>query len=132
MSFVLSEELYYTKNHEWLHVDENLVTIGLTEYAIQSLGEVLYLDLPEDSQKMSPGQNIGSLESIKGIHDLFASVNGTVLEVNTSLIEDPTLINDDTLGEGWLIRLEMDSEKDLAGLLRSKEYRDFLGTLSAK
>jgi len=126
--YLLPEELYYTKNHEWLQVDENLVTVGLTEHALQQLGEVLYLDLPEDGQHTANGQVLGSVESVLRIHDLVSSINGTVLEINLSLMEDPNAVNDDPLGEGWLFRVEMDSERDLVGLLRSKEYRDFLET----
>ncbi|WP_374073490.1 glycine cleavage system protein GcvH [Bdellovibrio bacteriovorus] len=129
MSYIIPEELYYTKNHEWLQVDENLVTVGLTEHALDQLGEVLYLDLPEDGQHAAPGQVLGSIESVLRIHDLASSINGTVLEVNLSLTEDPNAINDDPLGEGWLFRIEMDSERDLVGLMRSKEYREFLEKL---
>src|SRR5438445_6105283 len=93
VSFTLPEELYYTKNHEWLLVDENLVTIGLTQYRLDHLGEILYLDLPEDGQHTTPGQILGTVESILKIHDLISSINGTVLEVNSAILEDPNSIN---------------------------------------
>lgn len=126
MSYLLPDELYYTKNHEWLLVDENLVTIGLTEYAIQQLGEIIYFDFPDDGQNTTLGQTLCSIESVLRIHDVLSSINGTVLEVNSSLIDNPNPINDDPLGEGWLFKIEMDNERDLASLLRSKEYKDLL------
>ncbi|MNK15791.1 Glycine cleavage system H protein [compost metagenome] len=129
MSYSLPEEFYYTKNHEWLHVDENLATIGLTEYALNYLGEVLYIELPEDGQNSTPGQTLCSVESVLRIHDMITAVHGTVLEVNQTLLEDPSLINDDPLGDGWLLRIEIDTEKDLANLLRSKDYRDYIKDL---
>lgn len=128
MSYILPDELYYTKNHEWLHVDENLVTMGLTEHATHLLGEVIYFDFPEDGQNTSPGQTLCSLESVRKIHDILSPLSGTVLEVNSALAGDPNLINDDPLGDGWLFRVELDDERDLANLLRSKDYRAFIKT----
>lgn len=127
-SFLIPEELYYTKSHEWLQIDENLVTLGLTEAALKDLGEILYFDLPEDGQKVTPGQVVGSVESVLKIHDLASSINGTVLEVNSSLFDDPHVINDDPLGEGWLLRVELDNERDLAPLMRAKEYKEYLAS----
>jgi len=130
MSYILPDELYYTKNHEWLQVDENLVTVGLTEYAILQLGEVIYLDFPDDGQSANLGQALCSIESVLRIHDVLSSINGTVLEVNSSLVDDPNPINDDPMGEGWLFRVELDNERDLANLLRSKDYKALLETSS--
>lgn len=128
MSYMLPDELYYTKNHEWLQVDENLVTVGLTEHAVHQLGEIIYLDFPDDGQHANLGQALCSIESVLRIHDILSSINGTVLEVNLSLVDDPNPINDDPMGEGWLFRVELDNERDLANLLRSKDYRDLLET----
>ncbi|AFY02169.1 glycine cleavage system protein GcvH [Bdellovibrio bacteriovorus] len=123
MPYFLPEELYYTTNHEWLHVDENLATIGLTEYALERLGEILYMELPEEGQHTTPGHTLSSIESVKNIHDLISTINGTVLEINASLIEDPTPLNDDPMSEGWLFRIEMDNERDLSSLIRSRDYK---------
>lgn len=131
MSYSLPEEFYYTKNHEWLQVDENLVTIGLTPYILDKLGEVLYCDLPEEGQNATSGNILCTVESVLKIHDLVSEINGTVLEVNSSLLEDFNLINDDPMGDGWLLRVEMDNERDLAHLLRSREYRDFIAQCEA-
>lgn len=131
MSYFLPEELYYSQNHEWLQVDENLVTVGLTEYAVERLGEILYLDLPDEGQHANLGAIFCSLESILRIHDIICPVNGTVLEINTSLVDDPAPLNDDPLGEGWLLRIEMDNERELANFLRAKEYRNFVDGLKS-
>lgn len=129
MSNFFPEELYYSQNHEWLQVDENLVTVGLTEYAIEKLGEILYVELPDEGQHANLGTAFCSLESILRIHDIICPVNGTVLEINSSLIDDPTPLNDDPYGEGWLLRIEMDNERELAHFLRSKEYRNLVDGL---
>lgn len=118
-------ELFYTKNNEWLAVDENIVTLGITASAAQALGEILFVDLPDEGSRINFGAQFASLESVKGIMDLFSPFGGTVLEVNQHLLDDPGLINDDVYGEGWLFTAELDNEKDLAGLMRHLEYKQF-------
>lgn len=122
-------EPFYTKNHEWLIVDENLVTLGITEYATNLLGEVLYVDLPEEGARISSLNSFATIESALNIYDLIGSFNGTVLEVNTSLLDDPSFINDDTYGDGWILVAEIESDRDLAGLLRHSEYKAYINQL---
>jgi glycine cleavage system H protein len=123
MSYQLPEDFYYTKDHEWAQVDENIVTIGVTEFAQEQLGEVVYVELPEEGQKVNQGESFGVVESVKAASDLYAPVSGTVIEVNAALLEDPSSLNDDPINDGWLIRIEMDSEKELANLMRVADYR---------
>lgn len=118
-------ELFYTKNNEWLAVDENTVTLGITASAAHALGEILFVDLPDEGSRINLGAQFASLESVKSIMDLFSPFGGTVLEVNQHLLEDPGLINDDAYGEGWLFTAELDNEKDLASLMRHLEYKQF-------
>lgn len=125
-NFVIPEENYYTKDHEWAQVDENLCTVGITEYAQDSLGEVVYVELPENGQKVTQGEPFGVVESVKAVSDLVAPVSGTVIEVNEGVLESPGIINDDAMNEGWLVRIEMDSEKELANLMRAPEYRKII------
>ncbi|MCB9025993.1 MAG: glycine cleavage system protein GcvH [Bdellovibrionaceae bacterium] len=120
------EENYYTKDHEWAQVDENVVTVGITEYAQDSLGEVVYVELPEEGQKVTQNESFGVIESVKAVSDLVAPVSGTVIEVNTGIIDEPGLLNDDPMNNGWMIRIEMDTEKELANLMRAPEYRKFI------
>jgi glycine cleavage system H protein len=121
--FNVPEEYYYTKDHEWAQVDENVVTIGITEYAQDSLGEVVYVELPEEGQKVTQGEPFGVVESVKAVSDLVAPVSGTVIEINSMIADNPGSLNDDPFNEGWLIRIEMDSEKELANLMRAPDYK---------
>ncbi len=126
MAFHLPEDYYYTKEHEWAQVDENIVTVGITEFAQDQLGEIVYVELPEEGQKVSQNQSFGVIESVKAVSDLYSPVSGTVIEVNTSLTDDPSVLNDDPINEGWLVRIEMDSEKELANLMRSPDYKKLI------
>ena len=112
----------YTKDHEWAQVDDNVVSVGITEYAQDALGEVVYVELPEEGQKVTQNEPFGVVESVKAVSDLFAPVSGTVVEVNDVLMEQPGNVNDDPYGDGWLIRIEMDSEKELTALMNAGDY----------
>jgi glycine cleavage system H protein len=125
-SFNVPEEYYYTKDHEWAQVDENVVTVGITEYAQDTLGEVVYVELPEEGQKVTQGEPFGVVESVKAVSDLVAPVSGTVIEVNLSMADNPGTLNDDPMNDGWLIRIEMDTEKELANLMRAPDYKKII------
>ena len=128
-TFHIPEDYYYSKDHEWAQVDENIVTVGITEYAQQSLGELVYVELPEEGEKVTQGEPFGVVESVKAVSDLYAPVSGTVIEVNTSLTDDPAVLNDNPMNDGWLVRIEMDSEKELANLMRSPDYKKLIAEL---
>jgi glycine cleavage system H protein len=125
-TFHVPEDYYYTKDHEWAQVDENIVTVGITEFAQNSLGEIVYVELPEEGQKVTQGESFGVVESVKAVSDLLAPVSGTVIEINQSLSEDPAVLNDDPINDGWLIRIEMDTEKELAILMRAPDYKKLI------
>jgi glycine cleavage system H protein len=125
-NYILPEENYYTKDHEWAAVDENMCTVGITEFAQNSLGEVVYVELPETGQKVTQGEAFGVVESVKAMSDLVSPVSGTVVEVNESVIDNPGILNDDAMSDGWLVRIEMDSEKELANLMRAPDYRKLI------
>lgn len=126
MGFIVPEDLYYTKDHEWAQVDENIVTVGITEFAQDSLGEVVYVELPEEGSKVTQNESFGVIESVKAASDLYSPVSGTVIEVNMALMDNPSVLNDDPMNEGWLIRIEMDTEKELANLMRAPEYKKLI------
>jgi glycine cleavage system H protein len=122
----ISEDYYYTKNHEWAQVDENVVTVGVTEFAQDQLGEIVYVELPEEGSKVTQNESFGVIESVKSASDLYSPVSGTVIEVNQSVSDEPGLINDDAMNNGWMIRIEMDSEKELANLIKASEYKELI------
>ncbi len=126
MAYNIPEDLYYTKDHEWAQVDENIVTVGVTEFAQEQLGEIVYVELPEEGQKVTQGEPFGVIESVKAMSDLFSPVSGTVIEVNLGLADDPAVLNDDPMNEGWLVRIEMDTEKELASLMRAPDYKKLI------
>ena len=130
MDHIPSGELYYSDTHEWAHVDESLVTIGLTAFRLGQLGEILFLDLPDEGKPVARGESFFSIESVKRIHDFASPVTGTLVEVNQLLFENPSILNDDPYNEGWIIRVEMDNEKDLATLVRSTEYNQRISLVS--
>jgi glycine cleavage system H protein len=125
-TYHIPEDYYYTKDHEWAQVDENIVSIGITEFAQNALGEIVYVELPEEGEKVNQGEAFGVIESVKAASDLYAPVSGTVIEVNASISEDPSILNDDPINNGWLIRIEMDSEKELANLMRAPDYKKLI------
>jgi len=123
MNFIASEDLYYSRNGEWVQVDENLVTVGVTDFRLHQLGEVLYLNLPEEGKLVRQGEAFFSFESVNLIHDFISPVTGTLIEVNQILYDNPGILNDDPFNQGWLVVIEMENEKDLATLMRSVEYK---------
>ena len=125
-TYQLPEEYYYSKDHEWAQVDENIVTVGITEFAQHQLGEIVYVELPEEGAKVNQGESFGVVESVKAASDLLSPVSGTVIEVNTALTDDPSGLNDDPINDGWMIKIEMDTEKELANLMRAPDYRKFI------
>lgn len=126
MAFIVPDDLYYTKDHEWAQVDENIVTVGITQFAQDSLGEVVYVELPEEGSKVTQNDSFGVVESVKAASDLYSPVSGTVIEVNTALMDNPSVLNDDPMNDGWLIRIEMDTEKELANLMRAPDYKKLI------
>ena len=126
MTHRVPEELYYTKDHEWALVDENIVTVGVTSFAQESLGEIVYAELPDEGQKVTQSEPFGVIESVKAVSDLYAPVSGTVIETNEGLMDKPGILNDDPWNDGWLIRIEMDTEKELASLIKAGEYKKLI------
>ena len=120
------EDCYYTKDHEWTHIDETTATIGITAYAQDQMGEIVYVDLPDEGQKVVQNEPFGAIESVKAASDLYSPVSGTILEVNSNLEEDINVLNDDPMDEGWLIRVEIENERELTNLMKASDYRTYL------
>ena len=116
----------YTKEHEWVLVEDNVATVGITDYAQQELGDVVYVELPEVGDKVVKDDPFGAVESVKAVSDLYAPVSGTVLEFNDALPETPETINEDPYGDGWMIKVRVAAGGD-AGLLSAADYKAQLG-----
>ena len=117
-------ELQYTSEHEWVLVDGNTATVGITAYAAEKLGDVVFVDLPEVGTTLASGSIVGEIESTKSVGELFAPVDGTVLEKNSAVEDTPELVNSDPLGEGWLIKVTFET---LPALLSYTEYSAIIG-----
>jgi glycine cleavage system H protein len=122
----IPEDLYYTREHLWLRVMGNRGKIGITDYAQLEMGEIVFLNLPEENAPIEQGEVFGTLESAKTVADLYAPVSGEILSSNKDIEEEPSLINDDPYGNGWLVMLEMDEPSQLEELLSASEYEIFL------
>lgn len=115
------EGFYYSESHEFVKVEGNIAIVGITDYAQQQLGNVVYVDMPEVDDEVSQGEDFGAVESVKAASDLISPVSGTVVEVNTALEEHPELINEDAF-ENWIMKVEMSDTGELANLLDAKGY----------
>ena len=119
-------EYLYTNEHEWVHVEGDVCTVGITEFAQQELGEVVFVELPEVGQVVDAGDEVGTIESVKAVAEVFSPVAGEVIEVNGGLDDEPELLNDDPHHEGWLFKLRISSDGDLSGLMRADAYEEFV------
>lgn len=120
------EGLKYSKEHEWVLVEDKIAIIGITEFAQHELGDVVYVELPEVGEKIVKDDPFGAVESVKAVSDVFAPVGGTVVEINDTLPESPETINDDPYGDGWMIKVEMTDKDDLKDLMSAEEYAEYI------
>ena len=121
------ENLKYSKDHEWILVEGNNATIGITEFAQSELGEIVYVDVTCEGETIDKGEVFGSIEAVKTVSDLVMPVTGDVLEVNPQLEDAPELVNKDPYSDGWIIKITMKDEKDLEELLDANAYKEFIG-----
>jgi glycine cleavage system H protein len=117
------EELSYTKTHEWVRREDDIATVGITDNAQDELGDVVFVELPEEGASFDAGDSFGTIESVKAVSDLYAPVGGEVVEVNQTLNDSPERVNEDPYGGGWMIRLRVSEEGDL---LSAEEYQKIL------
>ena len=121
----IPEDLHYSKDHEWVRVEGNIATIGITDYAQNSLGDVVYVEVSKPGDELAANESFGSVESVKAVSELFTPVSGVVSEQNESLQDEPEAVNTDPYGEGWMIRVKMSSPGEVDSLLTAAEYEDF-------
>jgi glycine cleavage system H protein len=120
------DDFYYTKDHEWLKIDGNEATVGITDFAQKQLGDVVYVELPQAGAHLEFHQSLGVIESVKAVSDIYSPVSGEVIEVNEELNESPELVNEDPHGKGWIIRIKIKDEGELDKLMSVSEYENFL------
>lgn len=120
------EDLKYSKEHEWVLVEGNVATVGITAFAQEQLGDVVFVELPAVGDKVVKDEAMGVVESVKAVSDIYAPVSGTVLEVNDDLPDSPELINGDPYGDGWIVKIEMADPTDVDDLLDPAAYEEFV------
>lgn len=120
------DDLKYTKEHEWARLSDGRITVGITDYAQDALGEVVFLELPEVDTDVSKEDTFGVIESVKAANDLFAPVSGRVVEVNGTVVDSPEMVNTDPYGEGWFIVVEPSDLAELDDLMTAKEYAEYV------
>jgi glycine cleavage system H protein len=126
MSDMYPNDLFYTEDHEWARPEGNLVTVGISQFAVEQLGDVTQVDLPREGEILKQGDPFGSVESVKAVSDLFAPVGGKVVKVNTTLQDSPEYVTEDPYDGGWMIQLEVSSPDELKKLMDTAAYETFL------
>ena len=123
----LPQELKYTKDHEWVRIEGDTAYVGITDFAQSELGDIVYVDIDTLDKKVNREEVFGTVEAVKTVSDLFCPVSGTVLEINPKLDANPELVNTDPYGDGWMIKLSIDDQSELADLLSAPDYADLVG-----
>jgi glycine cleavage system H protein len=122
----IPEELMYSKDHEWVLVDGDTATIGITDYAQEALGDVVNIELPNEGENFASHDAFGSVESVKAVSEIFTPVAGEIVESNEDLNDTPEVVNDDPYGDAWLVKIKMDNSGEIDALLTAEEYAEFL------
>lgn len=129
MSEKIPAQLKYTKDHEWAHVDGKMATIGITHHAQDALGEVVFVELPSKGKMLKRGDTFGVVESIKAVSDLYSPLSGKVVEVNTSLTDDPALANQDPYNKAWMVKMEVQDPSEVQSMLSADDYKKLVDSL---
>ena len=116
----------YSRQHEWIKVEDDVCTLGITEFAQQELGEVVFVELPEVGQVFDANEEIGTIESVKAVAEVYTPVAGEVVEINEAVVSDPELLNEDPHGDGWLAKFRYSSAADLKSLMNAEQYEEYV------
>jgi glycine cleavage system H protein len=120
------DAFHYSKDHEWVKIEGDQATVGITDFAQQQLGDVVYVEMPEIGDKLEFQQSIGVVESVKAVSDVYSPVSGEVTDINDKLIDKPEILNEDPHGEGWILKMKMDDSSQLEKLMSASDYEKFL------
>jgi glycine cleavage system H protein len=121
--FEYPEDLKYTNSHEYIRLEDDTAIVGITAFAIDQLGDIVFLDLPEVGTRVEKGQTFGTIESVKAVEDIYSPVTGTVMEANTALVDEPENIGNDPYGASWLLKVNLEDVGELDGTMSASEYR---------
>ena len=124
------DDLKYTTEHEWIRIEGDIATVGITDYAQDQLGDIVFVELPEEGDDIEKGDTFGVVESTKSVSDLYVPVSGKVIESNDPLLDSPEILNEDPYGEGWMIRIKMNNPADAQELLASDAYQKMIEEVS--
>jgi glycine cleavage system H protein len=124
---MVPENLRYTKDHEWIRVEGDAGTVGITDHAQEELGDIVFVELPKVGAQLEQSASFGSVESVKAVSDIFSPVAGEVIEVNTALAEAPEKVNEDPYGQGWLMKLRLRDPQQASGLMSAADYTQYVG-----
>jgi glycine cleavage system H protein len=119
-------EYLYSREHEWIRVQDDVCVLGITEFAQQELGEVVFVELPEVGQVFDSGDEVGTIESVKAVAEIYTPLAGEVVEINDAVVDDPELINEDPHQEGWLLKVRFSSAADLKQLMNAEQYEEYV------
>ncbi len=120
---------YFTEDHEWIELDGEIGTVGITDYAQSQLGDIVFVDVPDEGKQVSKGDDAAVVESVKAASDVYAPVSGTIVEGNPALADEPALVNEDPEGEGWFFKMTLSDTSELDGLMDEGKYQDFVSKL---
>jgi glycine cleavage system H protein len=120
------EELHYTPSHEWVRIDGDVGTIGITDYAQKELGEIVYLEMPEVGHVFNADEEFGTVESVKAVSELYTPVSGEIVEVNKGAVAEPGIVNDDPFGDGWLIKMKLTTDEEVGKLMTAEQYASYV------
>lgn len=123
----LPQELKYTKDHEWVRIEGDVAYVGITDFAQSELGDIVYVDIDTLDKKVSSEEVFGTVEAVKTVSDLFSPLTGTVLEINPKLDASPETVNSDPYGDGWMIKMSVDNQSEVANLLSAEAYAELVG-----
>jgi glycine cleavage system H protein len=122
----IPKELKYTEEHEWIRIDGNTATIGITDFAQGELGDIVYIDIDSIGNDLDGNEIFGTVEAVKTVSDLFMPIKGKVLEINSDIESTPEIVNEDPYGKGWIIKIEIHEDQDISNLLSDEEYRNMI------
>ncbi|HYN41042.1 MAG TPA: glycine cleavage system protein GcvH [Thermoanaerobaculia bacterium] len=120
------DDRFYSKSHEWIRVEGDTATIGITDHAQKELGDVVFVELPDTGEIFDEGQEFGTIESVKAVSELFLPIAGEIVEVNKTLVDEPNAVNEDPHGDGWLVQVKISSDGVLDGLMNAAAYEKFV------